>query len=170
MNLRGLFVLSYKTIPIHRGTIRALGIWVYWCDAIQLYILRTWLVKFHVANAGIKESSNQNKLANYWTVIHWSVKTHFQFSGSVWSVQIHENVALVQTRFCTESKNKKEQNPRKTLLILSLRKQDTLTSDFKSVVLKETFAGHGSKNPRRSSTIGFSRIQAFWPWVGLDSP
>ena len=50
MNLRGLLVLSYKTIPIHRGAICNLGIWVYWCDAIQLHILWTWLVKFHVSN------------------------------------------------------------------------------------------------------------------------
>jgi len=75
-------VLSYKTIPIHRGAISALGIWVYWCDAIQLHILRTWLVKFHVSNVEIKKFSNQTKLANYCNVIHWRVKTHFEFSGS----------------------------------------------------------------------------------------
>ena len=79
MNLRGLFVLSYKTIPIHRGAICTLGIWVYWCDAIQLHILRTWLVKFHVSSV---EFTNQTNLANYCTSIHWRVKTHFVLSGS----------------------------------------------------------------------------------------
>jgi len=66
-------------------------------------------------------------------------QTHENISG-------RRNVALVQTSFCTESKNKKEQSPRKTLLILSLRKQDTLTSDFEGNIRRPRL-----QNPRTST-------------------
>ena len=49
------------------------------------------------------EFSNKTKLANYCTVIHWRVKTHFEFCGSALRCvrTVHEsisgNTALVQT-------------------------------------------------------------------------